>query len=424
MNAPSSTHCVKKSIRGNAGGFFYGSTESVGADLDDRGALPEIAVTATTSVGLTMLSAFKLKSLEIPPARSWAQAWLAETPSPRPTRPLLVALAALFAIGWLDYAVGFWISLQLFYLIPIIFTVVWVGWKAGSGIAILSVIVRLVGDIAAGIFEHMAPAAVFWNRLVEICISLIIVWVFHALISLQRALEERVRQRTASLEQAIAARDELQRQLSETGRRERSAIGHDLHDGLGQHLTATSIAANVLSSRLAAAGHADADRARQVVDLVQEGIAITRQIARGLLLSAIEPAELASELEELAKSLSQEHGIACHFTLQGTVAGTDVATASHLFYIAQEAARNAVRHGRCKRLEINVSEGEHDLLMTIVDDGIGMAAVPANTPGMGLRIMRHRSELLGGDFAITAIEPNGTCVSCRIPLSKVHAPSP
>jgi signal transduction histidine kinase len=370
-----------------------------------------------------MLSSFKLKSLEIPAARSWAQAWLSAAPSPRPARPLLVALAALFAIGWVDYVAGFWISLQLFYLIPIIITIVWVGWKAGCGIAILSVIVRLVGDIAAGIFEHMAPAAVFWNRLVEICISLIIVWVFHALISLQRELEERVRQRTASLEQAIAARDELQRQLSETGRRERSAIGHDLHDGLGQHLTATSIAANVLSSRLAAAGHADAERARKVVDLVQEGIAITRQIARGLLLSAIEPAELASELEELAKSLSQEHGIECHFTLQGTVAGTDVATASHLFYIAQEAARNALRHGRCKRVEINVVEGEQHLVMTIIDDGIGMAAVPANTPGMGLRIMRHRSELLGGDFAITATEPSGTCVCCRIPMSKYQARS-
>lgn len=225
-------------------------------------------------------------------------------------------LGLLLVIGWIDYAAGFWVSMQLFYLVPIVLAVAWFGWRAGCGFAILAVLLRLAGDTAAGMFDQISTGSVLGNRAVEACISCILVWLFHALFSLQRELEERVRQRTASLEQANAARQELQRQLAEAGRRERSAIGHDLHDGLGQHLTATSMAANVLASRLAAAGHTEAEHARPVVELVQGGIAKTRRIARGLLLSAIEP-------DQLAAGIRREHGIACQFTLPG---GASIAT--------------------------------------------------------------------------------------------------
>jgi signal transduction histidine kinase len=257
----------------------------------------------------------------------------------------------------------------------------------------------------------------FWNRVGHLTLYLVLVGVLHALISLQRQLELRVRQRTAALAQALLARDELQRQLFQTANRERSSIGHELHDGLGQHLTATSLAAKMLSSELEATGHPAVAEARTIVRMAQEGIAQTRQIARGLLLAAIEPERLASELEELCADLQKEYGITCRFSTAGTLRGLDVTKASHLFYIAHEAARNAVRHARASEVTIELKMLHDNLELGVIDNGFGPPRAGEKLTGMGLRIMAHRSELIGGEFQIGPGPVSGARVSCTLSLA-------
>lgn len=354
--------------------------------------------------------------VEIRPPLRWAHTWLAPVPRERRLRAFALIGLLIAVIGWTDLLAGYWISLQLFYLAPIILAVAWLGWRAGCAISLLCVGVRLSGDASAGIFQAVEALPIFWNRLAEFGTFVVISLVLHAVLSLQREMESRVKQRTASLEQAIAARDQLQRELFDISRRERSAIGHDLHDGLGQHLTATAMAANLLAGRLLAAGQPTAADAQGIVRLLQESITKTRQLARGLLLSAIEPDALAPELEELAENLRQEHRLRCEFTHHGTVQGLAVGVSSQLFYIAQEAARNAARHSGGSRITIDLNCEPIALTITVCDDGKGLPRSVAHHPGMGLRIMRHRSELIGATFSIDPISPGGTRVRCRYPL--------
>ncbi len=331
-------------------------------------------------------------------------------------RSAAVVLGLLALIGAGDYLMGLWLSVQLFYLIPIVLAALWLGRRDTYLVAVLCGLVRVLTDVAGGILEHFEPANVFWNRVGELVVFCAVAWALDAWVSLQRELEERVQQRTAALEQASAARDELQKQLFEISRRERGEIGHDLHDGLGQHLTATTMAANLLANRLATAGNPAADDAHRVVGLLQEGIAQTRQLARGLLLSAVEPADLVPELDELADSIRAQHGIACDFTLHGLLPELNATTTSHLFYIAQEAARNAARHGHPTQVAIELTCGEEALLLMVTDDGTGLRETDGSGPGMGLRIMQHRSELIGAGFAIGPGPDGGTCVRCRVPV--------
>lgn len=358
------------------------------------------------------------------PVLERARVWLAPVPPQRRLRTALGLIAVLGLIGWLDYSAGFWVSLQLFYLGPIVLSVAWLGWRVGCLVATLSVTLRLAGDTAAGIFQYISVGTVFWNRLAEIAISFTLVFAVHALFLLQRELEERIRRRTASLEQAIAARNQLQRELFETSRRERSAIGHDLHDGLGQHLTATSMAATLLANRLAAAGQPTSADAQAIVRLLQDAIDKTRHIARGLLLSAIEPNDLAPELEEFAGKLRQEHGVPCFFTFRGQIKDISVAASSQIYYIAQEAALNAVRHARATRVEISLVGDDRALTLTVSDDGAGLPAEAESSLGMGLRIMRHRAELIGAHFELESHPAAGTRVRCHRPLPTTASPFP
>ena len=334
-------------------------------------------------------------------------------------RSLLIITAMVTLIGWVDYLTGPRFSLGFLYLVPIAFSVARLGWRFGSWTAVVSMAVRIWGDIASG--PYLFPRTAYWNRFVDLVMDFVIIWVLHAFIMLHRELESRVQERTRDLQLAMAARDELQHQLFEISRRERSSIGHDLHDGLGQHLTATAMAAELLSEHLHARRDAGAEEARTIVRLIEEGIAKTRHIARGLLLSAIEPGQLPVELEELAATVSREQRVPCSFTDDGTARAIDTATASHLFYIAREAIHNAVRHARPSRLEVWLFSDATSVTLSVTDDGSGLPSPNAPKSGMGLRIMAHRAELMGAQFSLESSPGGGTVVRCRVPLPQFSA---
>jgi signal transduction histidine kinase len=334
------------------------------------------------------------------------------TPEQR-RRSVLIIWALLATIGFVDYATGVRVNLTLFYVLPVTLSVAWLGWQAGCLCGLLSVLLRVTGDIGAGGY-HAGALTVFWNRLIDFLIYGVLAIILHALVTLQRQLEQRVRERTAALARALQEREELQRQLFTISRRERASIGHELHDGLGQHLTATSLAAKLLSNRLENESHPAAADSGRVLRLIQEAIAQTRQIARGLLLSSIEPEALVGELEELAAGLQRDHGLACRFTSEGPVGGLDVGQASHLYYIAQEAARNSLRHARPTQLEIRLLGTPRTLELRVTDDGPGLPA-PAPSSGMGLRIMAHRAELIGASFQLDNTPGRGLSVACVLP---------
>ena len=361
-------------------------------------------------------------------ATVWVMTHLAGKADQHRGRWVVIIALMVVAIGWVDYLTGPRFSLGFLYLVPIAFSVARLGWRLGCWTAVLSMAVRVWGDLASG--PYLFPRTAYWNRFVDLVMDFVIIWVLHAFIMLQRELEQRVQERTRALQLAMQARDELQLQLFEISRRERSAIGHDLHDGLGQHLTATAMAAELLSENLHKRGGPGADEAQAIVRLIEEGIAKTRHIARGLLLSAIEPEQLPVELYELAATVSREQRVPCIFTDDGTPREIDTATASHLFYIAREAIHNAVHHARPSRLEVWLFTDAASITLSVTDDGSGLPSPNAPKSGMGLRIMAHRAELMGAQFSLESSPGGGTVVRCRVPLSKpaaaarISAPTP
>jgi signal transduction histidine kinase len=340
-------------------------------------------------------------------------AYLTAKPRRRRGRSIGIVFALVGAIGLTDYLIGTHISLRVFYYIPIALAVAWLGWFDAVATSVACVGVWLLGDYVAGSTYVRRPDIV-WNASIVLAMFLVVAWILEALLALHRELEDRVRQRTVALEEEMAARAVLQRELLEVGERERSSIGEDLHDGLCQHLVATALAAQVLAEQMAGRSDPAAADARGIVRMVEEGIAQTRRLARGLLLAVIPPDRLAAELGELAASVSKREGFPCRLVLRGQPRAPDAGTASHLFRIAQEAVRNALRHARPRHLEIVLAGDGQQLTLTVADDGPGLPPREGG-PGLGLRIMAHRAELLRGECAIEPVPGGGTRVRCRVP---------
>jgi signal transduction histidine kinase len=232
---------------------------------------------------------------------------------------------------------------------------------------------------------------------------------------LQSELETKVQQRTVALTQEMAERARLEKELVEVSEREQRRIGHDLHDSLCQHLTGTALAGQVLGEKLAAKALPEAADANKVVELVEDGITIARNLARGISPVEVESQGLMAALGDLAGNISNVSKIVCVFECDPPVPVEDAAVGTQLYRIAQEAISNAIRHGKAKRVGISLSERGGIVTLSIEDDGSGLPDGWQKGQGLGTRIMAHRAGIIGGEVAIEPNPTGGTLVRCWFP---------
>lgn len=312
-------------------------------------------------------------------------------------------------ISAVDWFAGINLSFSLFYLLPISLAAGWYGSAAGVASAVVSLTLRLLGDMADPTVAEI-PSFVWWNAVTALAIFLFVVWLVDSLVSAQRGLEGRIVAGTRELADAIADRRRLELELLDATARERAAVGRELHDELGQHLVATALAAQVLTQQLGDAR--GAKEARAIVGWIEEAIAKTRKLARGLLLAHIDAEHFLPELEELATSASQG-GVRCSVVHRGDPLTATPGECAQLFRIAQESIGNALRHGRPRTIEIVLAVDAEATCLEISDDGTGYLHPPSSS-GMGLRIMEHRAQIIGASLAVLSTPGAGTKVVCRL----------
>lgn len=332
-------------------------------------------------------------------------------------RLAMAAIVLALCIGMFDYTTGTHISLSAFYLLPVSLAAWFVGTGFALFIAALCVAVWMIGNLGAGNADFADPFLTAWNGSVQLMSFVVVVLVLVKLRSLNHLLESRIRERAAALTREIAERERLQHLLLEASEQEQRRIGQDLHDGLGQHLAGTAIAGQVLREKLERRRLHEAADAKKVVELIEEGVSLTRRSAKGL-----HPVDLSAEglmlaLEEFAVTTTRLFEVNCRFVCELPVLVHSAATAEHLFRIAQEATRNAIQHGGARdiAIELNTLDEGHEL--RIEDDGAGIPANRPSTAGMGLRIMAHRARLIGATFEVGARDGGGMIVTCRLPVA-------
>lgn len=152
-----------------------------------------------------------------------------------------------------------------------------------------------------------------------------------------------------------------------------------------------------------------------VVALIEQGIEQTRSIAKGLLLAEIEREGFVDAMRELAAATSRQFQVVCDFKADEAPDVGANETATHLFRIAQEALRNAARHGHARRLEMTLGRRHGGLAMIVRDDGVGLPPPESRGDGLGLRIMAHRAAIIGAAFSIEKSPRGGTIVECLLP---------
>ena len=210
----------------------------------------------------------------------------------------------------------------------------------------------------------------------------------------------------------VTERKQLEAELLQAGESERRRIGHDLHDGICQHLAGIELMTQVLHHELVDISKPAAAQAEKIARHVREAISQTRMLARGLSPVSIEPNGLMSALQELTARFAEMFGIQCGFDCPEPILVADSTAATHLFRIAQEALNNAHKHGRAKKITVKLRRQPAGAQLVVTDQGAGFSKNGAAETGMGLRIMRYRAGIIGGSLEIRPARGKGTIVTC------------
>ena len=334
---------------------------------------------------------------------------------------VLACILLVTLVGWVDYLTGYETFFFTFYLLAIFLGTWRLGAAFGALLAALSVTAWISSNIEAG--QHYSSYFVpVWNAAIMFTVYLVIVWLLARLKKILGEQEERVRLRTAALTREIQERVRLQKELLETSDREQRRLGRDLHDGLCQHLTGTALAGHLLAQKLAGKAEAEAGEASRLVQLLEEAIELTRNLSHQLDPVELKSGKLADHFEDLADGASQRFKVVCRFEGSLSQPIEDVAVATHLYRIAQEAVAGAARHLGVRQINIGLDSAADEVVLTITDDGTLPPEIMPDDAGARLRAMFYRADLIGATLNLERLATNGTRLTCVLPSSRTkHA---
>jgi len=224
---------------------------------------------------------------------------------------------------------------------------------------------------------------------------------------------------TRTLHAALeASREQLQHLtagLLHAREEERTKVSREIHDVLGQTLTALKMDTGWIGLRLPEDALTVRVKLAAMAQLIDETVVAVRRLATELRPGLLDDLGLVAAVEWQAQEFERRTGIHC---VLGATAGDspDPPVSTAIFRILQESLSNVAEHSRASRVMVTLEQCGTGLVLEVRDNGIGIAPADAsNSRSIGLAGMRERAQLVGGDFSISGTTGAGTTVRVQIP---------
>jgi PAS domain S-box-containing protein len=216
---------------------------------------------------------------------------------------------------------------------------------------------------------------------------------------------------------ALAAREQTVRE------QERQSVSREIHDELGQALTAIRLELSAWMGDLPP-GQQRSPRAASLMSLIDETIQSVRRIATSLRPGILDDAGLTPAVEWAVEEFASRAGIKYRLDLPSDDLRLDPELSTALFRILQEALTNVARHANATELTVRISMETGSVRLEIHDNGQGITGAQlSHSASVGILGMQERARLLGGELIVRGSPGKGTTVTVRIPESRSGEPS-
>jgi two-component system, NarL family, sensor histidine kinase UhpB len=209
----------------------------------------------------------------------------------------------------------------------------------------------------------------------------------------------------------------------QTGREEeRAAVAREIHDDLGQILTAIKLDLDWLERKI---GERQDDptlspvleRVLESGEMIESAIQSVQRIATDLRPALLDNIGLGEAIRDEAVRFEQRSGITCELQLPPSSPSLPPESSTAIFRVLQEALTNVIRHAQAKAVRITLEIRDSQVVLQLEDDGKGIHSDAIGDPrSLGLLGMSERASALGGNVAVAPVEPHGTRVTLQLPL--------
>lgn len=243
----------------------------------------------------------------------------------------------------------------------------------------------------------------------------------------RKRMEDSLKEHETQLEALVAARtievSELIGHLETTREEEKRSIARELHDDLGSALTALNMHLSLIFQQMPDEAKFT-DRAAKIKTLLGSITDATRRIQIGLRPDKLDVFGIKVAIAEQAAEFEKYSGVVCNASLpddQLTYAPrVDIA----LFRMVQEALNNIAKHAKASRVDVVLDDADDEIMLTVRDDGVGIADEKTGLATHGLRGMRERAGYLGGTVKINSAPGSGTIIVITIPKTTANMQTP
>jgi len=232
--------------------------------------------------------------------------------------------------------------------------------------------------------------------------------------SLNATLESRVREQTSDLRR-------LAGHLETAREDERTRISHDLHDELGQELTALHLAMSLTRERFGRAPTSIQGNLEDLTGLLGRTRTTVRRIVTELRPRVVDDLGLRAGVEYLIRETERRSQLVCRLDA-GALDDVPSEVSADAFRIVQEALTNVVRHAEARSVDVHLRVRDAGLEIEVADDGVGLENSPST--GVGLIGMRERARAHAGTMTLEPRAGGGTVVSVVLPIGRREAGTP
>ncbi len=221
------------------------------------------------------------------------------------------------------------------------------------------------------------------------------------------------------LEQSRDQLRNLSTHLQSVREEERSYLAREIHDELGQALTALKMDLLWIDKRLTKKDNTLLEKTKSMTTLLDSTIQIIKKICSDLRPGLLDDLGLKAAMEWYTEEFIERTGILCKLNISFESLTADKDLETSVFRIFQETLTNVARHARATKVIADFKINNNIVSMTIKDNGIGISKEKINDPqSLGLVGLRERVFPWGGELIITGEKNKGTCVSANIPLKR------
>lgn len=232
-------------------------------------------------------------------------------------------------------------------------------------------------------------------------------------------LENLVTERTAELTMANEQLRNLSVYLQNARENERTTIAREIHDDLGQSLTALKIDFSLLRKRLPAADKTIAEKAESIAGLIEATTQSVKRISSDLRPGILDHLGLTAAIEWQAEEFEKRTGIPCTTVFKPREIVLDKDRTTTVFRIFQETLTNIARHAQATKVSVHLKVQTDGLMLQVQDNGIGISEKQISDPkSLGLIGIRERVNYWGGLLTIDGARPKGTMITVWIPLNE------